>query len=639
MGSSDEDEPLLTLQHKTRNPIVYTTKLDDMRIFNEDLTGMDAETIINCIIKESKPKLKRKRTCTEAINSRCLNEDSPSHISTSNRKVPRTAEDKKIDICKPVKVALVDIKYTLLRQQSTGSSISETVKTKRPLVSEKPKEPTYRFPRKLKSRLIYDRQLKEADLYSLDKNFFVKEHNKLPIVSTNESIFEKLKYDKNVSEVSCCCWYNREQFLTSTMLGILPHETLRFMRKPHKCEFNRCTCCCRDKSISVSNDTSAQRPRLLKPSEAPSIWVKTMSVTHASQSLSNESRKSLLSKALSVEPSEIKYPVKSSLKVEPNFLHSTSIDFGAEYHEIGADGQIKLSLKNIGKDRQELVNLKSKTTDNIVGNICCWFKREEFAGRLLVLGALPNTVNFLRSAHPCSPIYCSCCCKPSITEKPKLTLIHKAARHTNDLVRKKANIIVKFAGVVEKPVKPVKPMSVRAAIVPKNTKVVSFNVSLSALEKISKGKVTVDSILKDVIDLPHDLKKSSVRVLVEKEQTANNRTVVIECNTDLNGLTTSELTLLDIIFRAVNRAKQPVTVPVLQKDKYTIRRPRVKNLRGIYYNSIHPLLLNTHLSVTTDLRNKRFLPPLRAHLEQYRLSEMVSNINLWMAQAEQLSRK
>ncbi|KAJ8710749.1 hypothetical protein PYW08_009264 [Mythimna loreyi] len=625
IDSSDEAADKDELKPKTRVPIVYTTKLNDMKIFKEDISRMYTGTVINSIIKESKPKVSSKRKYAETTHFPCSKEHLSCYINNFNRKVARITENRQklLSVCKPVKVVLVDIKYTLLRKQTPENNL-KTVSTKS----------TAGISRKLKTTLIYDQQNKEADMYSLDTNLVVKGHITFQIDS-DDDILRQLKLNKNVPKVSCCCWYGREEYLACNMLGFIPHNTLKFMRKPHKCEVNHCRCCCRKHSINVSNATADVRLSLLKSSESPSIWLNN--VTNLNASLSNKSNDSLRSKLLSFAPNlpEKTYRAKPTPEDEMSyFLHSTGIDFGEEYYAIGADGKIKLSLKDSGKDSQHLINLKSQMTNNIVGNICCWYKREEFADRLLVLGALRNTVNYIRTTHTCPTTKCVCCCKPFNTKKLQLARIHKLARHTSDLVRKKINIKVKFSGVLEEPVEPMIAKTAKKVTSRSNYKFFSFNFSLAALETISKSKVSKDVKCDDVYNslIPEaatlDQNNRSVRVRIEKNTRREN--VVVECKNPITDFTTYELTMLDIFFRAFNNNTEQIIAK--QKNKIASNKNRIRQPFGQACNPIYPLLLNTQLSVTSDLKNKRFLPPLRAHLEKYNLNEMLSNISSWIAE-------
>lgn len=581
-GNFDEETPEIKFHHEMiSKPIVYTTKLDEMKVFRDKTTSMSIDNTINAIVKESKPKLNCKRKCTDTTYSHYSYDDLACYINNFNKKVAKISKHNKnmLSMCRPVKIVLEDIK-NLLRKRKTNNRINKIVKTKYSVVSDR------RFPaycsRKLHSRIIYDQQNKEADLYALDKSHFIQVYARFRIDESNAKLYQLLKMDKSVTHFSCCCWYKREKCLATFPLA--PHETLRFMRKPHKCAINHCRCCCRNKGM-----TNAVRPSSLKSLESHSVWLNRMIEVHTS--LPDKSKRTLPSKSMSKLNFFTHFCVVED-QTTP-ILHSTNIDFGCEFYSIGADGHIKLCLKNTANYQQNLLNLKWKTVPNIMGDICCWYKREEFAGRLLTLGALSNTVNYIRSVHSCSPINCNCCCKPSNTEKLKLSVLSKSARHTVDSIAKKLIIKLKLSEKAKISDTPKKPNNF-----------VSFNFSLSALDMISESTITpdvLDSITPESVTL--DNKNRFVRVFVEKSQ---KHKILIEC-TQLNSFTTKELRILDMIFQAANKA-------LLPKDEIKYRAR--KSVTYTYHHKMYPLLLNEQLSVTADLRSKRFMPSLRTHLEK-----------------------
>lgn len=615
----DEQKIKIEFQHEMPQAVVYTTKLDEMNIFKENAASKCVDTIINSIIKESKPKfLKRKRPQTHCDYSY---EDLSFYIQEFNRKVARVTKrnNRLLSLCRPVRVVLEDIKYSIL--QSNANKISE--------ISEPIS--AYNFSRKLNVKIIYDQQLKEADMYYLDEQFVLQGYNKFRIDNMSHS----LEIDNNVIAISCCCWYNRDAFLNTLAVNL--NDTVRFMRKPHKCEVNRCRCCCRQKPMYKLNDKPSTSSSSLNPSEPPSEGgerLNKMKEQNVSLLISDKSRKyqeTQYSKSLTVSKTKEKRVNHSMIEDALPFLHSTNIDFGEEYYVIGADGQIILHLRNY-KREQNLPSLISKTTNNIVGDICCWYKREEFASRLLALHALPNTVNYIRGVHPCSPTFCSCCCMPSSIEKTEFTVLPKAARHTNDMLNKKVNIKVSISGFELAMPDDAEPDPLDSPdttysvenIFENSKDVVSFDVSLSAIDKVARG----DSECFFSIITEHG-SSDSVRVFVDKSR---KHSPVIKCTRPLYNFSTRELRMLDIIFRAVNNATKQVVVNKPEGDELKTN-PKPTKVRVPKYNytmnTIYPLLLNTQISISSDLRNKRFMPPLQARLDKYNLPR-IGHISTWL---------
>lgn len=283
--------------------------------------------------------------------------------------------------------------------------------------------------------IIYDHQRNEAEKYSFDENYRVTDYKKVDddiTAAFNDSPFHR---------VYCCCWFERERFLNVSF----PQETAKGLRKPHNCRPGHCLCCCK------INETVSS-PQLIKDLEkpSPSTWFKNLTnnvplscfLTDTDQAQKKSpASDNLLVKCLTVPPIA---PKTRSNQPKENaiFTNPTNLQFPGEYYQIGLNGDIELLCKNVNEKEKHL-NLKNFSLFRFMlitnkYNICCWYKREQYAYSLLQEGVPSSSVNFIRNPHRCLINYCACCCKPENTVKSKLQLLPLTARHSNDVLYNKS---------------------------------------------------------------------------------------------------------------------------------------------------------------------------------------------------------
>uniref|UniRef100_A0A2A4K0J2 Uncharacterized protein n=1 Tax=Heliothis virescens TaxID=7102 RepID=A0A2A4K0J2_HELVI len=678
------NQPELNIAENKRFPIVYTTKLDDMLIFKTKLPDMRMYDIVDCIITESHPKyqgkLKRKYSERQDLSFENLTQK----IDKINRKVARTATRNKtlLSMCKPFNIFLKDCNdairtdaLTRVERKNIEIPIRKTV----PICVDK-LLPMYSKSQTFKCRLIYDNQLKVADIYSLDDNYFTNEYIRIHNIQQYDEDYRRLKTSKNIYEVICCCWYNREAFIKK--LALHPPETIRFMRKPHGCPINDCSCCCKNK-------TSFPKKRyvgfsLQKTEMAPSVWFAQIKSTLASKPMNDVQGPKLITKSLAFDPGLSQQSQRSNHYEKQNnskkIVHSINIYIGEEYYEIGKDGQVRTHLKNFSEEASKLKQFTGKELKYTSSNVCCWYKREELAVQLLKLGVLLNTVNFIRCVHPCPIRKCNCCCKPSFGRTVDLISTRITTRHTNDLANKEVGIQLQFPiakrhiqrdrttiedrNIVAPMLRCVVPVRVdrQAFKAPKPD--LSFLVSLAVLDTVSNTKIAAEynSLFPpgDNINDSQNTSLPTVRVKMIKIGTVMNRYKTIIEGVDLNNASTKELQLLDLIFRAIDRnlytiknwrKKQaqklsqevPATRQVLPSQQVPPTRqvlpsqelPPTQQLKGkagskprrkVIQNTEYPQLLNEELRIAADLKSKRFIPSLQAFLGPGNIPHMHINI-------------
>lgn len=611
--------------------IVYTTKLDQMKIFKGNITEINIETIIESIIRESKPNVHttHKRKCNKGIDHHISYECLLCHINTLNTKVANKIKKRNkhlLAMCKPLRIVLHDIKHSLhikWNPQTICKEISDTQIVNKPVPKDVDKPLTLAPPfiRNPKYTVIHDNQQKEADLYSFEKKL-VKEYATFNTDDVNDKISSFLASvnDKSFVEVNCCCWYGRDKFITSSLTPQCT-ETLRFMRKSHKCSSDRCTCCCR-KEKSLLRDMLLLRPTLMNTSSVKPVetnaWFKTLTEKHKLLTDFQLSTSTLIPKSLSVTP-RVK---QGNIRVEEtkHFLHSTDIELNDEYYRIGSNGEIDFFCKGAGSLRyfhcNNHLSHMSPTINKIKVNICCWYKREQFAVHLVKFEALPNTVNFIRNAHQCSITNCNCCCKPN-NEKMELTLLPIAPRHTNDQLVDKIKFRIQFPQILNKS----KPHNSRIS------NMFTFNLSFKKyLLEIQKTPLLTLSTRSKIMSI---LKKiTNVQFYVNNPPDAHSTSA----NVNLNTISKTELKILDRIFTVIESFKAEdsnETVPT-----HTIRKiaehsdPLAQETTACETKKIpnmcktKPSTLYSQLSIVAKLKTKRYIPSFRGYAKAHNLSDL-----------------
>lgn len=458
-GDFCSDQNTIQLHDLTAMPLVYTTRLDDMNTF-DNIGRHTSQEAAEMIVEESKPHYKPSKVKPELSSDPCINSYIKlccqiQQLNTKVKNETRLRNQKLLDMCKPLKIHLENLKTSKRRKQSKEilycrNSSDEYMPSFNS--SEDDDEPISKLvpesqllAREQAAMLatstmpiivtVKDKRSQEADIYILDSKRGVKNYYRTNIKEC-ESL-EKLHLSKKTILIEYCCWVNRDKRISRLIQLGFTRSSIFYLRKPHNCLPRPCSCCC------VFGTHMLNKGIIIPQKNIESLENKEVSVTVNSNSV--------IDKAKNYMPNVPDPPITK--KQTKDFLESAVIiikyhrvifsqtNILGDNYEIGKDGELLNFLRpTVNRSIPEEKQLYEKYDRQFHNNsrtyftylVCCWHKREGIIMRLVDINNLkPNIIFFLRTPHPCRSDKCICCCKPHPCSDINFNNISTFKKNTN----------------------------------------------------------------------------------------------------------------------------------------------------------------------------------------------------------------
>lgn len=299
--------------------------------------------------------------------------------------------------------------------------------------------------------LFHDLRTEETEAHFVDNNGHPKEYYKFDRKSTKE--IEKFITSQKCMKLDCCCWHRREAYI-QCMSRFISVQTALLFKKPHKCQINKCTCCCKmincesNEASSMALNVTESQVESLQPDSNENGTRQTIEKPDYIQELllsKSTDSNSLINRALRFDgykqlrkvfqtPMPTKtfksrsFETQSGLNIINSRPESTKVNIkiaingSNEIYIQDPIEKVTLHTIDVGHSISEHSVL---TSDQEFENICCWYKLQLLCDKFY----LP--LSFSTAKHSCPPENCCCCCsyKPEIKiQKPRLVDIHLPAR-------------------------------------------------------------------------------------------------------------------------------------------------------------------------------------------------------------------
>ncbi|XP_059055707.1 uncharacterized protein LOC131849616 [Achroia grisella] len=269
------------------------------------------------------------------------------------------------------------------------------------------------------------------DIYYIDDHDVITEHYRVKDTVTNDYFIDASKYTCTI-EISNCCWYKREEKIRQLFTIAKNKSMSKFMSEKHPCIPKECVCCCKVK-------TECNKSHVLEASSLLRMHNKTdtrIGNLASSGGLdirkwfylknSTRRRRCIIKTAILYEP---KLPKRSIyIKVKKNYRQFTTIHTlrkytgNVEYYYLNESGEIQtyISVCN-GSISDVYLPIESRMLEKSLyrckTTACCWYKYKQCLLQL-ASSVLPSVINFLKKRHSCD-LMCTCCCKSIFNVRAK----------------------------------------------------------------------------------------------------------------------------------------------------------------------------------------------------------------------------
>lgn len=417
----------------TSQPMVYTTRLDQMNAFNHITRHTSAETT-EMILVASKPQYKQilNKIKTDPSSDAC---NISSYITLCSQvqhlnsivKIEANLRSKKLMNIKikPL-VVVVEDNGPVLRSKKdhcefVDYSSDEYVS---PSYSSDECEPLKKFRSRVTKTTkvlptiitvaIKDKRSQEADIYIIDENTSVKSFYRTSIDKCDK--LKKLHRSIKKMIIEYCCWVDREKKLIKFAVALA--GTVQFLRKPHNCLPRPCSCCCvvkLDKQPEPEPEDEFVKKLHKEEDTIPSIPVSNLNI---------------IEKANNYIP-RVHNIIPTTCDESTDFLKCAVIIFKyqriiltqakllGENYEIGNKGEIidyvRPTVNRSITEEKQLYHNNASNINRIIYLsylVCCWHHREGVMTQLRDSRNLSSSaLRFMRTPHLCSSDKCECCCK------------------------------------------------------------------------------------------------------------------------------------------------------------------------------------------------------------------------------------
>ncbi|KAH9637398.1 hypothetical protein HF086_012011 [Spodoptera exigua] len=508
--------------------------------------------------------------------------------------------------------------------------------------------------------ILNDQQNDEIDIYFLDLLLSTKEYVKLHNIKQYKTVLQDLaRAHQNVFIKNCCCWYARNEWIGDYLrlhCGLSCHKSLNFMSKQHRCAINNCLCCCSDKLVIADEGNEINK---ITTSDKPRDWYNKMTER---TDLGNSTIVKYFSRSnINLSTSNITCTVKN----EVSSINSKIIDMHSKNKLLRnlccwyAQEERAAHFLKDGWSKS-VINFMRRPHLCVITNCNCCCKPKK--NQKLKLSHFDNPVGYTDQLNKYHHLYLTkdvvkpklsksrarsykvsrlkcpdeSRAKPVNTSRPKPVVasipnpvdgnspnpVETSRPNSGDVCRPNpgdvsrtylVNVIGSNLVNVSKPILENERYGKFEPNSRKNNHIVSFPISLSAFEYVlhHKNEASLREIIKLVMekkrpprdDCTHDLEKV-VHFIIN---TSHSPYSVVIQGIDINNLTTKELLILDMCFKAIqnfslhdNTAEDKQTPETSGENKDLVS-------------------INEELSATASLRSYQLAMSLRHHLRDLQL--------------------